>query len=245
MKKDSMNNTRIFILHYAFEKPITALLRKDFNGSIYVEFDERSILLKVKLGDPVVVYIPADNTYSIKSGDIDYIINEEEIVSIKLDEPVNMQIQSRRKFKRYPASQFCGVKDIYTKKKGTAILKNISSHGLFLVSNDDFKVNDVIEASVYFGTTIYFIEGLIVREIEGKEYRGYGIVVNNTDLFSLKNIRKYMIVYQNEFIKSIDINLVKQARDMDLIFDSFEESNASERLNDATLKFNEVLRRYR
>lgn len=240
-----MNNTRIYILHYAFKKPIAALLRKDFNGSLHVEFDERSILLKFKLGDPVVVYIPADNTYSIKSGDIDYIINEEEIVSIKLDETGNMQMQSRRKFKRYPASQFCDAKEIYTKKKGTAILKNISNNGLFLVSKNDFKVNDVIEASVYFGTTIYFIEGKIVREIEGKEYRGYGILVKNTDLFSLKNIREFMRVYQYEFIKSIDINLVNQAKDMDLIFDSFEESNASERLNHATLKLYEVLRRCR
>ncbi len=241
-----MNNKRIYILHYALEKPTAALLRKDLNGSLYVEFDDRVILLKLKPGDPVVVYIPSDdNTYSIKSGDIDYIINGEEIVSIKLDEPVNMQILSRRKFKRYPTSQFCDVKEIYTKKKGTAILKNISSHGLFLVTKNYFKVNDVIEASVYFDTTIYFIEGMIVREIEGKEYRGYGILVKNTDLFSLKNIRKYMIVYQNEFIKSIDINLINRTRDMDLIFDSFEESSASERLNDATLKFNEVLRRYR
>ncbi len=241
-----MNNKRIYILHYAFQKPVTAFLREDFDGSLHVKFDERVILLKFKLGDPVVVYIPSDDsTYTIKSGDIDYIINEEEVVSIKLDEPVNIHIQSKRNFKRYPASQFCGVKEIYTKKKGTAILKNISSHGLFLVTKDDFKVNDVIEASVYFGTTIYFIEGMIVREIEGKEYRGYGILVKNTDLFSLKNIRKYMVVYQNEFIKSIDINLVNRARDMDLIFDSFEESNASERLNDATLKFNEVLRKYR
>lgn len=240
-----MNNTRIFILHYAFEKPIAALLRKDFNGSLHVEFDERSILLKFKLGDPVVVYIPADNACSIKSGDIDYIINEEETVSIKLDETVDMQMQSKRKFKRYPASQFCGVKEVNTKKKGTAILKNISSHGLLMFSKNDFKVNDVIEASIYFGTTIYFIEGKIVREIEGKEYRGYGILVKNTDFSSLKNIREFMRVYQNEFIKSIDINLVNQANDMDLIFDSFEESNASERLNDATLKLNEVLRRYR
>lgn len=240
-----MNNRRIYILHYAFKKPIDALLRKDFNGSLHVEFDERSTLLKFNFGDPVVVYIPGDNTYSIKSGDIDYIINEEEIVSIKLDEKVNMQMQSRRKFKRYPASQFCGVKEIYTKKNGTAILKNISNYGLFLVSKDDFKVNDVIEASVYYGTTIYFIEGKIVREIEGKEYRGYGICVKNTDLFSLKNIREFMRVYQNEFIKSIDINLINQARDMDLIFDSFEESNASERLNNATLKLDEILRRYR
>lgn len=240
-----MNNKRIYILHYAFEKPIAALLRKDFNGSLHVEFDERSILLEFILGDPVVVYIHGDNTYSIKSGDIDYIINEEEIVSIKLDETVNMQMQSRRKFKRYPASQFCGVKVIDTKKKGTAILKNISSHGLFLVSKNDFKVNDVIEASVYFGTTIYFIEGKIVREIEGKEYRGYGILVNDTDFSSLKNIREFMRVYQNEFIKSIDIDLVNQANDMDLIFDSFEESNASERLNDATLKLYELLRGYR
>lgn len=240
-----MNNTRIFLLHYAFEKPIAALLRKDFNGSLHVEFYEKSILLKFELGDPVVVYIPEDNTYSIRSGDIDYIINEEETVSIKLDETVNMQMQSRRRSKRYPASQFCGVKEIYTKKKGTAILKNISSHGFLLVTKDDFKVNDVIEASVYFGTTIYFIEGRIVREIEGKKYRGYGILVKNTDIPSLKNIREFMRVYQNEFIKSIDINLVNKAKAMDLIFDSFEESNASERLNEATLKFNEVLRRYR
>ncbi len=240
-----MNNTRIFILHYAFKKPIAALLRKDFNGSLHVEFDERSILLKFKLGDPVVVCIPADNTYSIRSGDIDYIINEEETVSIKLDETVNMQMQSRRKFKRYPASQFCGVKEIYTKKKGTAILKNISSHGLLLLSKNDFKVNDVIEASIYFGTATYFIEGKIVREMEGKEYRGYGISVKNTDFSSIKNTREFMRVYQNDFIKSVDINLVNQANDMDLIFDSFEESNASERLNDATLKLHEALKRYR
>ena len=240
-----MNNTRIFILHYAFEKPIAASLRKDLNGSIHVEFDERSILLKFELGDPVVVYFPASNSYSIKSGDIDYIMNEEETVSIKLDEAGNMQMQSRRKFKRYPASQFCGLKEVYTKKKGTAILKNISSHGLLLLSKDDYKVNDVIEVSIYFGTTIYFIEGKIVREIEGEVYREYGILVRNTDFFSLKNIGEFMRIYQNEFIKSIDINLVNQANDMDLIFDSFEEFNVSERLNDATLKLHEVLRRCR
>jgi hypothetical protein len=240
-----MNNTRIFILHYAFEKPIAGLLRKDFNGSIHVEFDQRSILAKFKPGDPVVVYFHADNTYSIKSGDIDYIIYEEETVSIKLDETVKTQMPSRRKFKRYPASQFCVVKEVYTKKRGTAILKNISNHGLLLFSKNDFMVNDVIETSIYFGTTTYFIEGKIVREIEGKEYRGYGILVKNSDFSSLKNTREFMRVYQNEFIKSIDINLVNQANDMDLIFDSFEESNASERLNDATLKLHEVLRRYR
>ena len=240
-----MNNNRIFILHYAFEKPIAALLRKDLNGSLHVEFGESSILSKFKLGDPVVVYFPANNTYSIKSGDINYIMNEEETVSIKLDEAGNMQMQSRRKFKRYPASQFCGLKEVYTKKKGTAILKNISSHGLLLLSKDDYKVNDVIEISIYFGTTIYFIEGKIVRVIEGEVYRGYGILVKNTDFFSLKNIGEFMRIYQNEFIKSIDISLVNQANDMDLIFDSFEESNASERLNDATLKLYEVLRRYR
>ncbi len=240
-----MNNTRIFILHYAFEKPIAALFRKDLNGSLHVEFDVRSILLKFKLWDPVVVYISTDNTYSIKSGNINYIINEEGTVSIKLEETVNMQMQSRRKFRRYPASQFCGVKEIYTKKKGTAVLKNISRHGLLLLSKNDFNVNDEIEASVYFGTAIYFIEGKIVREIEGKEYREYGILVKNSDLSSLNNIREYMRVYQNEFIKSIDINLVNQAKDTDLLFDSFEESNAGERLNDATLKLYEVLRRYR
>ncbi len=54
-----------------------------------------------------------------------------------------------------------------------------------------------------------------------------------------------MRVYQNKFIKSIDINLVNHVKDMDLIFDSFEESNASERLNNATLKLYEVLRGYR
>ena len=240
-----MNNTRIFILHYAFEKPIAASLRKDLNGSLHVEFDEGAILLKFELGDPVVVYFPANNTYSIKSGEIDCIMKEDEIVSIKFDEAINMQMYSRRKFKRYPASQFCGVKEVYTKKKGTAILKNISSHGMLLLSKDDFKVNDVIEVSIYFGTTIYFIEGKIVREIEGEIYRGYGILVRNTDYFSLKNIGEFMRVYQNEFIKSIDINLVNQANDMDLIFDSFEESNVSERLNDATSKLYEVLRRYR
>ena len=238
-----MNKMWIFILHYAFEKPIAALLRKDFNGSLHVEFDGRYI--QFKLGDPVVVYIPADNTYPIKSGYIDGINNEEETVLIKLDETADMQIQSRRKFKRYPASQFCGVKEVYTKKKGTAILKNISSHGLLLLSKNDFKVNDVIEASIYSGTTTYFVEGKIVREVEGKEYRGYGILVKNTDFSSLKNIGEFMRVYQNEFIKSIDINLINQANDMDLIFDSFEESNASERLNDATLKLYKALRRYR
>lgn len=152
-----MNSSRIYILHYAFEKPIAALLRNDFNRSLHVEFDERVTFNKFELGDPVVVYIPEDNTFSIKSGDIDSISNEEEIVSIKLDESVNVQIQSRRKFKRYPASQFCGVKEIFTKKKGTAILKNISSQGLFLVSNDDYKVNISTNTSKKFNQRGLFL----------------------------------------------------------------------------------------
>lgn len=238
-----MSNMRVFILHYHFEKPIPALLKKDFNGSLHVVFEERSVLRNLKLGDPVVVYIPENNKYSIKSGDIDYKFIEEEIVSIKLDETVNIDIQSKRMFKRYPASQFCGVKEVNTRKRGSAILKNISSQGLLLFSKDAFKVNDTIEASVYFGTTIYFIEGRVVRKIEGKEYQGYGIMIKNNDIFSLKNTREFMKVYQKEFIKSIDVNLVNQARDMDLIFDSFEASNVRDRLNDATLKLYEVLRR--
>ncbi|MEG6613601.1 PilZ domain-containing protein [Pseudoclostridium thermosuccinogenes] len=240
-----MNNTKIFILHYAIEKPIAALLKKDLGGSLHVEFEERSFFLKFKPGDPVVVCISENNTYSIKSGDIDNIINKGETVAIKLDETVNMQMQSRRKFKRYPASQFCDVKGVYTKKKGTAILKNVSSHGLFLYSKNEFKVNDVVEASVYFGNIIFFIEGKIVREIEGKEHRGYGISIKDTDLLSLKNIREFMRVYQYEFIKSIDADLVKKANDMDFVFDFFEESNASERINDAAFKLYEALRRHR
>ncbi len=240
-----MNNTRIFMLHYAFEKPIAALLIKDSDERLHVKFDDRSIFLKLRQGDPVAVYFPVDNKYSIKSGDIDYVINEERIVSIKLDD-INIQMQSRRNFKRYPASQFCGVKELNTKKKGTAILKDISSQGMLMFSKDNFKVNDVIEASVYFGTTTYFIEGKIVREIEGREYRGYGILVQNTDRYSIKNIKEFMRVYQNEFIRSIDSNLINQANDMDLIFDSFDsykESSEADKLNDAAIKFHEVLRR--
>jgi|GEM_PF-1402012 len=233
------------MLHYAFEKSIAALLGKKSDESLQVIFNEGSALLKFKPEDPVVVCIPADNTCSIKSGDINRIIDEEKTVLIKLDETVNAQMQSGRKFKRYPASQFCYVKDVYTKKRGTGVIKNISSHGLLLLSKTDFNVDDVIETSFYFGTTMYFIEGRIVRKAEGKEYRGYGISVKYTDFPSLKNIREFMIMYQSEFIKSMDANLVNQASGMDFIFDLFEKSNASERINDAVLKFNEILKRHR
>jgi len=70
-------------LHYAFEKAISALLKQDLNGNLLVEFDERSVLLKIKPGEPVVIYNPADHTCSIRSGDIDDIIHEKETVSIK------------------------------------------------------------------------------------------------------------------------------------------------------------------
>lgn len=240
---DSVNNKKIFILHYAFEKPVAAIIKNESNGSLYAAFTERNILLQLKPGDPVVIYYP-DDTYSIKSGDIDYIINEEETVSIRLGEMTDMQMESRRRYKRYPASQFCDVKEIYTKKKGPAILKNISNQGLLLLSKNYFEVNDIVEASIYFGPATYFIEGRIVRVFEGKEYRGYGISVI-ADFSSMKNTREFMRAYQNEFIKNIDINLINQAYDMDLIFDSFEESNVSERLNNATLKFHEVLKKCR
>jgi len=243
MQVSSMNNIKGFILHYAFEKPIAVLLRKDINGVLHAKFDERNDFLKFKEGDPVIVYISDDDTCPVKSGDIEYIIDKEETVSIKLDKAPDMQMQSRRKHKRYPASQFCYVKEVYSKKKGTAVIKNISSHGILLLSKSDFNVDDVIEISIYFGNSIYFIEGKIVREFKEKGFWGYGVYVNNMDLYSLKNVREFMRKYQKEFIKNIDINLYNQANYLDFMFDYFEESYASERINDATLRLYEVLRR--
>jgi len=236
---------KIFLLHYAFEKPVAGLSEKNFYENLKVKFGDRADFSKFKAEDPVVVYISEDKTCPIKSGDIEYIIDKEETVSIKLDEAPDIQMQSRRKYKRYPASQLCYIKEVYSKKKGTAVIKNISSHGLLLLTKDDFNIDDVIEISIYFGNSIYFIEGKIVREYKEKEYWEYGIFVNNADLYSLKNIREFMRSYQKEFIKNIDINLFNQAYYVDFIFDSFEESDASEKINDAALKLNEVLKRRR
>ena len=155
---------RVFVFHHAFEKPISAILRKKTNESLYVEFGEKFILSKFKLEDPVVVFITLDYIYCIKSGDIEYIIYEEEIAAIRLDAKVN--IQNRSIYKRFPVSQFCDVREIYTNKKGTGILKNLSSNGMLLVSKKDFQLGDIIEISIYFGATVYFIEGKIVRKIK-------------------------------------------------------------------------------
>jgi len=50
VERDSTDNMRTFILHYASEKPIVASLRQDFNRSVHVELDKRSSFLKFKLG---------------------------------------------------------------------------------------------------------------------------------------------------------------------------------------------------
>lgn len=238
-----MYNAQVFIFHHTFDKPIPALLSKCSEESLHVRFVGKSPLLNMKPEDPVVVFIPLDNTYYIKSGDVDYIDPKQELTVIKLDMTVNMK--DRRVYKRYPAYQFCEVREVFTKKKGTAILKNISNNGMLLVSKNDFQLGDAIETSICVGAAIYFIEGKIVRAIKGNEYGKYGVVVKKSDVASIKNIREFMKMYQCVCLKNIDYDLVDLANEADLVFDLFGEFNTDKRLSDAALKLDEVLKKNR
>lgn len=196
----------VSLSHYsgvvAFKSTVIEVKDNDIHLKLTKEFAKSNFFE----GDPIVLVREQDNIRYICECTIDEICVEESTIILKIDNAQSMA--NHRIFERFPVSLYAGIKAAKMKKKGTAIVKNISVSGMSLSSKADFKKGEIFDLDIYMDEKIIPVQVEIAWKKKGQYKYEYGARILYEEFNTKNTIKLYLEILRNEqekFIKEIKI----------------------------------------
>lgn len=163
---------------------------------IGVEMNPQFLKVKFIEGDPIVLVYESENEIFTCECLIDEMDLEMKKMFVKIEH--EQAIQNSRIFERFPVSLYASIHAATTKKKVTAIIKNISMTGIAIIAKKELKLNDEVNIDLYLDERVVGFKGCVVRAQKSGNKCEFGVRTEYPD-YSVKNtIRLYLEILKNE-----------------------------------------------
>ncbi|MEN8907158.1 MAG: PilZ domain-containing protein, partial [Clostridiales bacterium] len=181
-------NSVILIYHYVSTKPLKCIIKDKKDNCIISKFLNEMSILNFAESDPIVARFSVNQIgYNIGAT-----VNKVDKKNNKIEFSINRvdYFRERRKSDRFPVSIYADMCKLYSSKKHSGIVKDLSRQGLFICIKDEFAIGSGVEIYLQTKHKIIAIIGSIVRkQDDGTSISGYGVEIvkiSNTDLEYLK-----------------------------------------------------------
>ncbi len=234
---------KFYLFHHSSE---TAFVAKELE---YQENTHKYVLKSMPLFflfqefEPIVVIRVDGEHIKVHGGNVLKYDPTEQIIEIIVDDLKG--IEQMRLYKRYPASCFVDLKERDSKKRHGAIIKDLSKYGLKIYSKAEIEMYTLVEINISFGQAMYFLDATIMSKNIIGQFNEYGLSVSGSDIQSTKELKNFLIQYQNGCVKKMDLSIFQNGIDIDHIFELDDVGSVSKKLESATAKLESILKRSR
>lgn len=209
--KEIKVNDIISAHHHSRTNNFKCVILDVVNNFLLLKPEKDFSMSNVSEGDPLVIVHEFNKEIKLCECSIIEIDSKSKLLRTKVD--VTQPIMNQRLFERYPTSLYAEIMPKGTRKRNSAMIKNMSIYGAYLLSKAEYDKGSKVHFDLHMKNQVLQLDADIVRVEQGEHYFEYGLSIFYKDLSTRNFIKSYLSSLKGEqerFVLDLRNNLHKE-----------------------------------